>query len=37
VSADLPPGHISRVFRKPYKLHDRVIRHGQVIVAKDKE
>ncbi len=37
VSADLPPGHISRVFRKPYKLHDRVIRHGQVIVAKEKE
>ena len=37
VSADLPPGHISRVFRKPYKLHDRVIRHGQVVVAKEKE
>lgn len=27
-------GHISRVFKKPYKLHDRVIRPGQVVVAK---
>lgn len=35
-SADLPPGHISRVFKKPYKLHDRVVRPGQVIVAKAK-
>lgn len=33
---DIPSGHISRVFKKPYKLHDRVIRHGQVIVAKPK-
>lgn len=29
------PGFISRVFRKPYKLHDKVIRPGQVIVAKE--
>lgn len=28
------PGHISRVFKKVYKLHDRVIRPGQVVVAK---
>jgi molecular chaperone GrpE len=28
------PGHISRVFKKAYKLHDRVIRPGQVVVAK---
>lgn len=33
-TADLPPGHISRVFKKPYKLHDRVVRHGQVVVTK---
>lgn len=26
-------GHISRVFKKPFKLHDRVIRPGQVVVA----
>lgn len=31
------PGHISRVFKKPYKLHDKVIRTGQVVVAKKPE
>ena len=30
----VPEGFVSRVFRKPYKLHDRVIRTGQVVVAK---
>ncbi len=30
------PGHILRVYKKPYTLHDKVIRHGQVIVAKEK-
>lgn len=30
----VPEGHIVRVFKKPYKLHDKVIRPGQVIVAK---
>ncbi|MEZ0392918.1 MAG: nucleotide exchange factor GrpE [Pseudobdellovibrionaceae bacterium] len=29
------PGSVSRVFKKPYKLHDKVIRPGQVIVAKE--
>jgi molecular chaperone GrpE len=33
---DVPNGHISRVFKKPFKLHDRVIRPGQVVVAKPK-
>lgn len=33
----VPPGHITQVFKKPYKLHDRVIRHGQVVVAKAPE
>lgn len=28
------PGQVSRVFKKPYKLHDKVIRTGQVVVAK---
>lgn len=32
----VPPGHVSKVFKKPYKLHDRVIRPGQVVVAKAK-
>lgn len=32
------PGYISRVAKKPYKYHDKVIRPGQVIVAaKPKE
>jgi molecular chaperone GrpE len=31
-----PEGHVSRVFKKPYKLHDRVVRHGQVVVAKPR-
>lgn len=30
---DVPNGHIARVFKKPYKLHDKVIRTGQVVVA----
>lgn len=29
----IPEGHISRVFKKPYKMHEKVIRPGQVIVA----
>jgi molecular chaperone GrpE len=32
---EVTAGHISRVFKKPYKLHERVIRPGQVIVAKE--
>jgi molecular chaperone GrpE len=30
----VPAGHVARVFKKPYRLHDRVIRPGQVVVAK---
>jgi len=29
----VPNGHISKVFKKPYKLHDKIIRTGQVVVA----
>lgn len=29
-----PPGHIARVFQKPYKFHEKVIRTGQVVVAQ---
>lgn len=32
-----PAGSVLRVLRKPYKLHDKVIRHGQVVVAKAPE
>lgn len=31
----VPPGHIARVFKKAYKLHDRVLRPAQVVVAKE--
>lgn len=34
---DLPEGYISRVFKKPYKLFDRVIRPGQVVVSKKRQ
>ncbi len=30
------PGQIARVFRPAYKLHDRVIRPGQVVIAVEK-
>lgn len=35
-SSEFAPGTITQVFKKPYKLHDRVIRPGQVVVAKAK-
>lgn len=31
----VPVGHVSRVFKKPYKLHDKIIRMGQVVVATE--
>ena len=33
---DVEPGTITQVFKKPYKLHDRVVRPGQVVVARSK-
>ena len=30
------PGHIANVFKNAYKLHDRIVRPAQVIVAKEK-
>lgn len=33
----VPPGHISKVFKKAYKLHDKLIRPAQVVVAKKPE
>jgi HD superfamily phosphohydrolase len=35
-SDKVPEGHITQVFKKPFKLHDRVIRPGQVVVANAK-
>jgi molecular chaperone GrpE len=34
-TAAVPAGHVSRVFKKPYKLHDKIIRMGQVVVASE--
>ena len=31
--SDMPAGHVARVFKKAYKLHDRLIRPAQVTVA----
>jgi molecular chaperone GrpE len=33
---DVEPGTITQVFKKPYKLHDRIVRPGQVVVARPK-
>ncbi len=33
-SRDVQPGFISQVFRKPYKLYERIVRPGQVVVAR---
>lgn len=32
-TSSVPEGHVARVFKKPYKLHDKIIRMGQVVVA----
>ena len=32
-TAAVQAGHVVRVFKKPYKLHDKIIRMGQVVVA----
>ncbi|MGE0527032.1 MAG: nucleotide exchange factor GrpE [Bdellovibrionales bacterium] len=30
---DMPPGHVARVFKKAYKIHDKLIRPAQVTVS----
>jgi molecular chaperone GrpE len=32
-TSEMEPGHILRVFKKAYKLHDRLVRPAQVVVA----
>ena len=34
---DMPPGHVAKVFKKAYKMHDRLIRPAQVTVSSTKE
>jgi len=36
-TTDVAAGCVYRVFRKPYKYHEKVIRPGQVVVAKKPE
>jgi molecular chaperone GrpE len=36
-TTEVAPGHVFRVFKKAYKLHDKVIRPAQVVVAKKPE
>ena len=33
-TSDVAPEHVSQVIKKPYKLHEKIIRCGQVIVAQ---
>ena len=32
---EVAPGHITRVFRKAFKYHDKLLRTGQVVVAQE--
>lgn len=34
-TSEIEPGHISQVFKDAYKLHDRIIRPAQVVVAEE--
>lgn len=34
---EVPEGHVYRVFKKAYKLHEKVIRPAQVVVARKPE
>ena len=36
-SDKIPDGHVLRVFEKPYKYHDKVLRPGKVIIARKPE
>ncbi|MCJ8277375.1 MAG: nucleotide exchange factor GrpE [Bdellovibrionales bacterium] len=33
---DLPEGHVTQVFKAPYKYHDKLLRAGQVVVSSSK-
>ncbi|MFN8791300.1 MAG: nucleotide exchange factor GrpE [Bdellovibrionales bacterium] len=36
-TTQIPDGHVLRVFEKPYKFHDKLLRPGRVIIAKTPE
>ncbi len=37
VHSEIAAGHITQVFKKPYMFHDKILRHGQVIICKAEE
>jgi molecular chaperone GrpE len=34
---DMEPGHVARVFKKAYKMHDKLLRPAQVVVSSAPE
>lgn len=36
-TTSVPDGHVVRVFEKPYKFHDKLLRPGRVIIARAPE
>ncbi len=34
-TSEYPPGHVSRTFKKAYKIHDKLLRPAQVVVAAE--
>ncbi|MEO0337260.1 MAG: nucleotide exchange factor GrpE [Pseudomonadota bacterium] len=36
-TSDMEAGHVFRVYKKAYRLHDKLIRPAQVVVAKEPE
>lgn len=36
VNDDMPEGHVTQVFKAPYRYHDKLLRAGQVIVSRKK-
>jgi molecular chaperone GrpE len=37
VTEQVPPGAVSKIFKRAYRLHDRLLRPAQVVVAKAPE
>jgi molecular chaperone GrpE len=36
-STEVKEGHVLRVFEKPYRFHDKLLRAGRVVIAKKQE
>ncbi len=37
LSTDVQDGHVLRVFEKPYRFHEKLLRVGRVIIARSQE